>query len=584
MVAARRAKVVWYGGEKLWCTKLVLQRLGTGQRGYWDAPWRAKGQGLVFSHALVEYAVVSVLMSYLTQQWKASLPKAAAVVNVNESLTSIMAIVSSHISDAYLGRFKMLLFTNAAYTIGLVLLYISGSKVAVFYMALPLIMLGKVGREPHLKAFFADQFKAQDDNDERAEYRRKTWWRSFGFLGILVATFALPNFWPNILKISASLMGATYVMFLCGYSFYKCIEPTESPLTLVFRVFVAATLKRRLEFPGHVMLPRTRWLYKAVLEEEGNKGRLFTITQVEEATHLLEMIPMWTTFLVYGLVKSTGSTFFIEQAEYVNGYIGNIEVGATFLIVIKSISSFAISFMFELLVPQRLTESQPRYATRLRIKLTESQRRYATHLRIGVGMLFSIFSCVTAWRVEARRLQAINAISILWLAPQFCLLGVMEGFAENGLMAFFSNQVSESMENYGPPFNECVIGIGSLLSVLSVHLFRDLFGENVDESRLDKYYRNLVIFSFTNLVLYCFISSRYQYEEVLEVELTEVVEEGEVEKEAAEIKEVVEEEVTEIIEVVEEGELTEEAEVVKEGEVAKVRKVVEEEEIVEAAV
>uniref|UniRef100_A0A7N2RCZ2 Uncharacterized protein n=1 Tax=Quercus lobata TaxID=97700 RepID=A0A7N2RCZ2_QUELO len=76
----------------------------------------------------------------------------------------------------------------------------------------------------------------------------------------------------------------------------------------------------------------------------------------------------------------------------------------------------------------------------------------------------------TAEQVEAHRLYLIEeenidpmdsnqtiSMSVLWLFPQFILLGLMEGLATDGLQEFFDKHVALSMRGYGPPFNECVL-------------------------------------------------------------------------------------------------------------------------------
>uniref|UniRef100_A0A5B7BR24 Uncharacterized protein n=1 Tax=Davidia involucrata TaxID=16924 RepID=A0A5B7BR24_DAVIN len=503
--------------------------------------------GLVFSHSLVENALVCVLIDHLAENWKSEhLHKVAAIVNVQEGVSAVMVIVVAHISDAYVGRFKMVLFSTAAYIIGLVLLWLAAwvltrsTEVRILYAALVPIALGTAARDPLLKAFLGDQLREQkeptsnvDDDEERVLCRTNILWRFAWFLGAIVAAFALKkDSWLYTSKISAIVMGVAYMLFLSGISFYNHQTPTGSPLTIVFTVLKVAILKRHLDYPlspNHffnnesdqiLVLPHIqffRWLDKAAIiessslspVEQENKGKLCTVAQVKEVKLVLKMVPMWTTFLTYSLVEASGSTFFIQQANNMKDSIGGNEftVPIQAFFVIKSFSSFIISYLYHLLV----------------LKLWGTEANHQQHymlVRIGIGMFSSILCCLAAWRVEVHRLlhlvkiepEALSMMSIYWLIPQFCLLGFMEGLAQDGLQDFFSHhQVSESMKSYGPPFRDCILGIGKFLSIPFVLVFRCWFKDTINKSHLDQYYKMLAILSLGNLCIYWYVSNMYAY-------------------------------------------------------------------------
>ncbi|RVX12964.1 Protein NRT1/ PTR family 5.6 [Vitis vinifera] len=435
---------------------------------------------LVYSHKFAEYVEVSVLITYFTDTWKEdNLLKAVAIVNVQEGLSTTMVIVMTYISEAHISRLKVIICSTAAYITGLVLLYLSALKliiqstqVGLFYMIVVLIAVGKAGGQPILEGYLVDQLRNHEPNPEinedRVEARRKFWWS---------------------IACLTSLMGAAGLLFLCAIPFYHHSERTGSNLTNVFLVFKAALLKRHLDYPStqdkfhmndEILSPRRfikqnghqlylapqikffRWLDKAAIKESSSlsvkeqesEGRLFTVTQVKEIKLLLTMVPMWSTFIGFGLVLSTANTFFTEQGNDME------ETVSIYILLLVSV----------------------------------------------------------AWRVEVRRLKIVYKsdlvdkpkdtipMSNLWLAPQFFLLGLMEGFAIDGLVEFFSNHVSESMVGYGSAINDCVIGIGSFLNGLCVYTFRGWFADTINHSRLDQYYRMLVVVAFINLCYYWWIS------------------------------------------------------------------------------
>lgn len=159
---------------------------------------------------------------------------------------------------------------------------------------------------------------------------------------------------------------------------------------------------------------------------------------------------------------------------------------------------------------------------------------------IWMAMVLSIFCCSVSWTVEEKRLHAIEEnglcinqdavipMSIMWLAPQFCLLGLMEGLGKEGLDLFFQVQVYDvPMKKYGSELNEAVIGVGNFLNGLLVLLFRSWFGDTLNCSRLDKYYQMLMIASFGNMCYYWCVYSFYSNKKETKDDVEEVEETGE---------------------------------------------------------
>lgn len=75
------------------------------------------------------------------------------------------------------------------------------------------------------------------------------------------------------------------------------------------------------------------------------------------------------------------------------------------------------------------------------------------------------------WKVQNDEENEIIKMSVFYLAPQFCLLGIMEGLTVDGLEEFMNTPVAESMKRYGPAFNEFVFGIGKSSSIFWILTF-----------------------------------------------------------------------------------------------------------------
>ena len=60
--------------------------------------------------------MVSTLIDYLTSNWQTEdLPKAVAIINLQDGVTTVLAVVLAHVADSCMGRFKVVLYTTLAY-------------------------------------------------------------------------------------------------------------------------------------------------------------------------------------------------------------------------------------------------------------------------------------------------------------------------------------------------------------------------------------------------------------------------------------------------------------------------------------
>ncbi|CAA3020329.1 NRT1 PTR FAMILY -like [Olea europaea subsp. europaea] len=295
--------------------------------------------------------------------------------------------------------------------------------------------------------------------------------------------------------ISAIAMMVAYLWFWLGAKFYECNRPTGSAISDVLFVIKTAVLKRNLRYEGvkriapHISW--LRWLDKApiVIEKENRPDKPCTAAQVSEDKFLLGMVPMWTTFLTYSLVDATGSTFFFEQASNIDD-----KFPATVFVILVTVTSFAIDYLYDFL---------------FRKIGNEMNGQLIILVRIGIGMTFSVICCIFAWKNAAHLLyydKPSSYTNIFSLTPQFIFLGIMKGLSEGGLQSFFRSQVPESLKNYGPPFGECVIGIGKFLSIVCILIFGSWFGHDIYTSHLDNYYAMLIFGSFVNLLIYWLVA------------------------------------------------------------------------------
>ncbi|MCL7038331.1 hypothetical protein MKW94_005768 [Papaver nudicaule] len=233
------------------------------------------------------------------------------------------------------------------------------------------------------------------------------------------------------------------------------------------------------------------------------------------------MVPIWITCLMYAVVISQTTTFFIKQGNTMNRSIGpDIHIPAASLLTVMSLSVILLIPIYDrIFVPlARSVTSKPSGITMLQ--------------RIGVGMFLSMVTMVVAAVVEKKRLQlALDyglidmpketiPISLWWLVPQYLLIGVTEIFTIVGMQEFFYDQVPDGLRSMGIAFYLSIIGIGDFLSGFLIYVIEMVtnasgqsswFSDNLNRAHLDYFYWLLVGLSALNLIAYLYFSKSYLY-------------------------------------------------------------------------
>uniref|UniRef100_A0A5B6ZFD3 Major facilitator superfamily protein n=1 Tax=Davidia involucrata TaxID=16924 RepID=A0A5B6ZFD3_DAVIN len=518
-----------------------------------------------FSERLCYFGIATNLITYLAKVMHQDLKTAAKNVNYWSGVTTVMPLVGGFLADAYTGRFSMILLSSIIYLMGLGLLTMSefipslkpcNTEVCLrprkvhevaFFLAMYFISLGTGGHKPCLESFGADQF----DDDHAEERKQKmsyfNWWNFALCCGLLLGVTLIVYVqdsvnWGAADLILTATMTITIIIFYCGKPFYRYRVPKGSPLTPMLHVLVAAITKRNLPYPSSPALlyevPKSqksqgrllchtnnlRFLDKAAITE-GNENlsakkkqspwRLATVTKVEEMKLVLNMIPIWLTSLTFGVCVAQASTFFIKQSSAMNRKIGsNFEIPPATVYSLAAIGMIiSVTFYEKILVP-------------ILRSATGNERGIKILQRIGIGMVFSVLSMAIAALVERERLRIAEeetvSMSVFWLAPQFMILGIGDGFTLVGLQEYFYDQVPDSMRSLGIAFYLSVIGVGNFLSSFLITIVDHVtdkggtswFGKDLSNSRLDKFYWLLATMNGLNLCIYVLLARRYTYKNV----------------------------------------------------------------------
>ncbi|KAI7750004.1 hypothetical protein M8C21_021222 [Ambrosia artemisiifolia] len=523
-----------------------------------------------FAERLSYFGIATSLIIYLTKVLHQDVKTSAKSANQWIGVTTLMPLFGGFLADAYLGRFYTVLLSSIVYLMGLILLMMSSiisslkpcasngliclepRKIheIVFFVAIYLVSVGTGGHKPSLESFGADQF----DDDHSEERKKKmsffNYWNAALCAGVLLGVTLIVYVqdqvgWGQADMILAIVMACSIVVFVIGRPFYRYRKP-GSPLKPMVQVCVAAFVKRNLPNPSNpselheVSKPERvqerllchtetfKFLDKAAIIEEQdysdvkqhNPWRLSTVTRVEEMKLLLNMIPVWLTSLPFGICVAQSTTFFIKQ-----GALLNRKITHQFILPPASIFSLAACGMILSVI------FYDRILAPLSRRITRTERGITILQRIGIGMVFSVTAMIISAIVEKKRLTVVQnsplhssaTMSVFWLAPQFIIIGIADGFTLVGLQEYFYDQVPDSLRSLGIALYLSVIGAANFLSSFLITIVdhmttkvsgKSWFGKNLNTSRLDHFYLLLAVITASNLCVYVFVTSRYSYKNV----------------------------------------------------------------------
>ncbi|XP_062017167.1 protein NRT1/ PTR FAMILY 5.5-like isoform X1 [Rosa rugosa] len=360
------------------------------------------------THLLTGYAM-GTMITYLTSVWKLNLTDAAAVVNVYAGAVAVMRLGMLFVVDTVIGNYWLIILSGCAYTMGFFLLTMSTPPVLyratgtcgayeaecigkvqkiLFYTALTLIALGASGR------FMVRAFREEQLIKPLLEGAKK------------MKFFALSVCPKKVRLLSFQILVSTLVLGTTAYL---------KPWSL------------RFGFPAIFTLLATITLLTSTIRPHKAQRNLFTR---EEIRSILRMSPICIFLIPIGVVSSLGNTYFTEQASKMNHRVGSLKVSVLFLLVPRSLV--------------RKWFSQSKYC---------ANKIITPRIGISLSMALAILCCITAALVENRRLGVVKRhgllnkpdetvpMTMLWLLPQFLLVGGVSGLSEKCIALFYTDVV-----------------------------------------------------------------------------------------------------------------------------------------------
>ncbi|XBI84396.1 hypothetical protein VPH35_092721 [Triticum aestivum] len=524
------------------------------------------GAGLILGTELAErVCVIGIsmnLVTYLVGELHLSNAKSANVVTNFMGTLNLLALVGGFLADAKLGRYLTIACSATIAAAGVSLLTVdtvvpsmrpppcvdargaqghecvpaSGGQLALLYVALYVIAAGAGGLKANVSGFGSDQFDGRNPREERAMV---FFFNRFYFcisLGSLFAVTVLVYVQDNVGRgwgygVSAAAMALGVLVLVAGTSKYRYRRPAGSPLTVIGRVLWTAWKKRKLPTPANAdelngfhtakvaHTDRLRCLDKAAVMEpvdlaasptKQEQASASTMTEVEEVKMVLNLLPIWSTCILFWTIYSQMTTFSVEQATRMDR-----RLNAGFEIPAGSLSVFL--FLSILL----FTSLNERLLVPLAGRLTGRPQGLTSLQRVGTGLVFATVAMVVSALVEKMRRDAANgeprvAISAFWLVPQFFLVGAGEAFAYVGQLEFFIREAPERMKSMSTGLFLVTLSMGFFLSSFLVFLVHTVtrgawIRNNLDRGRLDLFYWMLAVLGVVNFLVFVVIARRHEY-------------------------------------------------------------------------
>ncbi|CAN6311660.1 unnamed protein product [Urochloa humidicola] len=501
--------------------------------------WRACFMilGAEFTECMAFFAIGKNLVRFLTHELHETNVDAAKNVSTWVGSCFITPVIGAFLADTYWGRYKTIVVFLLIYTIGMLILTVSaslplimvvpsnsGTRRVAAYLGLYLVALGTGGVKPCASALGADQFDITDPVERATKGSFFNWYYFSVNIGSLLSGTVLVWVQDDIgwgvgFAVPMLLMVSGLAVFVAGRKVYRYKKLGGSPLTRVAQVVVAAVRNYRLVLPeGTSGIDNDkqfiRFFDKAaiVATSTGEKctktpaspWRLCTPSQVEELKMLLRMLPVWASMVLFFAATAQMSSTLIEQGAAMDNRVGRFTVPPASLATFDVISvMICIPIYDAVLVP-------------LARRATGKDRGLSHLQRIGVGLALSTAGMAYAALVEARRLALARAgapaMSIMWQAPAFAVLGAGEVFASIGILEFFYDESPDGMKSLGNAFAQLAIAAGSYLNsaVLGAVAEPGWIPEDLNEGHLDYFFWMMAALCLVNLVQFVHCSVRYR--------------------------------------------------------------------------
>ncbi|KAL3500559.1 hypothetical protein ACH5RR_039652 [Cinchona calisaya] len=558
LITSKSSKMKYSSEDKEDMVKERLLNTSPPNKGGWRTLPFIIANGML--EKVVNYGIMPNMTLYLMNQYHMEMTTTSNIIFYWSAAVNFTPVLGAIFADSYVGRFRMMGFGCVVNLLGTILLWLTSmipqarpppcnestnscssatfSQIFLLLTSFVVLAIGVGGIRSSLLAFGVDQLAKKDGVLERYF----SWYYVSYMVSLLLALSCIVTIedkmgWPFGFGVCVVVMFLAALSFFIASPFYVKVKAKASLFTELMQVIVASYKNRSFKLSSDttnmlyhhkkgskLLVPseKLRFLNKACiirypqqdLTPDGratNPWSLCTVDQVEDLKTLLKVIPIWLTGTII-FINVCQSSFSVLQASSMDRkIIGNFEIPAGSFGVFTIIALILwVALYDQVLLP---------VASRIKgkpVHLTPKQR-------MGIGIFLSFISMVVTATVESIRRsrafdegvsddpQAIVHMSAIWIVPQYCLIGLTEGFNVIAQNEFFISELPRSMSSMASTLSGVGLSVASLLASFIMNTIDDLtkrggkeswISSNINKGHYDYYYWVLSGLSIANFLFY----------------------------------------------------------------------------------
>lgn len=475
---------------------------------------------------LTYFGITVNMVFYCQNVLKLASPLPSTINLIFQGACYFIPIVGGYVADTMIGRYNTIYGCSLLYILGTILLTTinynfpadytmsSSSKEGFFIVSLVLVVLGTGGIKANVSTMGADQVK---DRGPEGVQKFFNWFFMFILIGAILA-FTVVSYVQQVVSffygylISASTMTLATVLLVIGRKHYKVYPPEGNYLADTFRI-IGQGLKHKLRCTKPSGF--AHWLDVA----KNTNGGTFSDNTVEAVKSVIQLMPIFLTFILYFTVFSQVLTAYVLQASYLN-----LKVTEDLTLPATLVSTFyVISTMVAIFILDRIV-----YPGLRRFGFNFSPLR-----RIAVGFLFMTGSIVLAGIIEIERKHSINShgtitqdvfgksvnastMNVFYQVPQYIFHGTSEALALITGLEFAYSQAPHYMRGVIMGVCMSMTGFGfylaaALTSIVKHASHGQWYPADLNNGSLEYFMFFLAGLMLVNTTVFMYIAAKYRY-------------------------------------------------------------------------